>query len=56
MGDAFHTGVFSPCQRSIHLWRARRATNRDEDVCFVVQYASANGWYKSNKKYLHATP
>ena len=36
VGDAHNTGFFSASKRLIHLQRARRATNRVEDVCFAV--------------------
>ncbi len=36
VGDAHNTGFFSASKRPIHLRRARRATNRVEDVWFAV--------------------
>jgi hypothetical protein len=56
VGDAHDTGFFSASKRPICLHRARRVTNCVEDVCFSVLYAGANGWYKSDKKYLYAGP
>jgi hypothetical protein len=56
VGDAHDTGFFSAGKRPICLQRAKRVTNCVEDVCFAVLYADANGWYKSDKKYLYAVP